>query len=63
MKRNQEPTKGTYTVRLRCTVHKIITCEDCTEEQARTEPYEHATDEMETEQIDWEVVDVQRERP
>lgn len=50
-----------FSVRLRCVVNKLVTCEDCTEEQARTDPFEHATSEVETDQVDWRVVSVEED--
>ena len=47
-----------YYVNMRVTVSKIVTCENCTEEQARNQPFEFAVDELETDQIDWEVLSV-----
>ena len=52
----------TYYVKVRCTVDKLVTCQDCTKEQARTEPWEHAIDEYETDQVDWEVRDVREDK-
>ena len=52
-----------FTVRMRCTILKIVTCEDCTEEQARDEPFEHAVDEHEADQIDYEVLSVTEDKP
>lgn len=49
-----------YVVTMRCTVIKQICCENCTEEQARREPFEHAIDEEEVDQIDWLVTDVEK---
>lgn len=48
-----------FTVRCRCTVTKLVTCEDCTEEEARTDPFEHAVDEVEADQEDYEVLSVE----
>lgn len=51
-----------WIVRLRCTVTKIVVCEDCTAEEAEKNPYDHALWEREYEQIDYEVLSV-KERP
>lgn len=48
-----------WIVRLKCTVYKDVVCENCTEDQAEEHPYEFATDETETDQIDWEVLSVE----
>jgi len=48
-----------YAVKLRCVVEKMVTCDNCSKEQARKEPFEHAIDEFESDQIDWQVVSVQ----
>lgn len=50
--------KKQWEVTVRREVTKIVTCEDCTEEQARRDPFEHAVDEHEVDQIDWEVKNV-----
>lgn len=52
--------KGTWEVRVKATVTKLVRCEDCTEEQAERNPYDHSTDEMEIEQTDYEVLDVRQ---
>lgn len=43
--------KGSWIVRVKAEVIKEIVCEDCTEEQARDDPYEHMVDETETDTI------------
>lgn len=48
-----------WIVTARCTVLKSITCEDCTEEQARANPFEHAVDETEIDQMDYDVKSVE----
>lgn len=53
---------STYIVTMRCVVTKIVTCENCTEEQARNQPWEYATDEHEADQIDWEVKRVEEDK-
>lgn len=55
MAKSAKVIKKSWTVRLRCVVMKEVTCEDCTEQQARMDPFSHATDEIETEQVDWDV--------
>jgi hypothetical protein len=52
-----------YRVRVRCVVTKSVYCEDCTEEQARTDPFGHATDEQEMDQEDWKVLEVEEDEP
>lgn len=51
--------KGNWIVRVRATVTKDVYCEDCTEDEARSDPFNHAENEEEVEQVDWSVVDVQ----
>ena len=53
--------KGKWFVILRCTIIKQVHCEDCTEEEAAEEPFERADDEMEVEQVDWEVIEVKKD--
>lgn len=48
-----------FIVDMICKVRKSVTCENCTEEQARNQPFEFATDEQETDQLDWEVTRVE----
>lgn len=57
-RRSTGEQKGTWIVRMRCVVTKDVTVERCTEAQARSAPWEHATDEREVDQIDWEVQSV-----
>jgi hypothetical protein len=48
----------TFDVRVRCVVIKSVICEDCTEEQAWESPFDHAVDEIEIYQSDWDVLDI-----
>lgn len=50
--------KKSFVVMVECKIIKQLTCEDCTEEEAEENPFEHATDEMEVSQEDWEVLEV-----
>lgn len=56
--RDMKKKKGSWIVRVKCTVLKNVYVSNCTEEQARIVPFEHADDELELEQIDWEVKQV-----
>lgn len=49
-----------YEVTLRCKVRKLVTCKDCTEDQAREHPFDYAVDELEIDQEEWEVVEVRK---
>ena len=51
----KKPEKGNWNVIMRCTVTKVVYVTDCTREDAIKNPWNHAEDEQETEQIDWEV--------
>jgi hypothetical protein len=51
-----------FTVEMVCKVRKSVTVECDTEEQARKEPWEYATDETEIDQIDWEVMFVREDK-
>ena len=53
---------GSWIVRMECTVTKEVVCEDCTEEQARNDPWTFAVDEMEIDQIDWKVQSVKENK-
>lgn len=52
--------KGEWIVRMKCEVTKEVVCENCTEQEAREEPWEHAISEEELTQIDWKVTQVER---
>ncbi len=59
MKKKTKPAKGSWIVRMQCVVTKDVYCENCTEEQARSNPFDYASDEREVDQIDWEIRSVQ----
>jgi hypothetical protein len=50
--------KQSWIVTMRCTVTKQVVCENCTEEQARNDPWDFASDETEIGQDDWDVTEV-----
>ncbi len=50
--------KKNWTVEMKCVVYKTVDVEGCTEEEARKSPWDFAVDEMETDQIDWDVLSV-----
>lgn len=54
--------KGNWTVKVRCVVVKEVYCEDCTEEEAETEPFLHSLDELEIDMVDWEVDSIKENR-
>jgi hypothetical protein len=43
---------------MECKVTKEVYCVNCTEEQAKSDPFEHAVDEIEIDQIDYDVLSV-----
>jgi hypothetical protein len=43
-------------VRVRRTVITLVTCEGCTLEQAKADPFEYSVDEMEVDQVDYVVL-------
>jgi hypothetical protein len=47
--------KGNWIVKMKCEVYKDVFCDNCTEDDARYNPWEFATSEIETDQIDWHV--------
>lgn len=47
-----------WIVKMTCTVTKQVICDGCTQEEAEENPFDFASDEVELEQIDWEVLDV-----
>lgn len=50
-----------YEVRTRCVIIKLVTCENCTEEQARADPFKYSVDELEIDMENWEVLSVREE--
>ena len=59
--KKKESNRANWSVTMRCVVTKVVTCEGCTEEESRNNPFEFATDEQETEQRDWDVERVERD--
>ncbi len=54
-----KPVKGSWVVRMEVTKTIDVVCENCTEDEARENPWEHVVgDELEIEQRDWEVTSV-----
>lgn len=51
----QKPKVGSWIVRVKCTVTKEVTCDNCTEEEARNDPWGYATNERDIDLVDWEV--------
>jgi len=47
-----------YSVNMRVTVNRIVTCEGCTEDQARNNPFDYAVNEQDADMVDWEVMSV-----
>ena len=47
-----------FEVKMRCVVEKLVTVECDTREEAESNPWDHCVDEMETDQMDWEVLSV-----
>jgi len=55
---NGEKTMKQFEVKMKGVVHKVVTVECDTKEEAESNPWDHAVDEMETDQMDWEVLSV-----
>jgi hypothetical protein len=51
-------TRRNWTVTVECKVQKSVDVENCTEEEARANPWDFAVNEVETDQIDWHVTNV-----
>jgi hypothetical protein len=49
---------GNWVVNMTCTVVKEVICENCTEEEARLNPFDFAVDERELYQSGWDVNEV-----
>jgi hypothetical protein len=47
-----------YEVQVRCVIERTVICENCTEEQARENPFEFAVEESYGEVVDYEVKSV-----
>lgn len=58
MAKGRKPKKGSFIVTMRCEVTKSVIVDGCTEEEARTDPWNFAIDEREVEQQNWEVLSV-----
>jgi hypothetical protein len=54
--------KKSWLVRVKATIIKEVVCDDCTEAQAESDPFEHAIDERELEQWDYTVESVKENR-
>lgn len=48
-----------WIVTMKCEVTKEVIVEDCTEREARENPFDHAVEENEIEQYDWRVLRVE----
>ena len=53
---------GSWIVILNCSVTKQVICENCTEHEAEENPFDHAIDETEISQEDWEVLEVKENK-
>lgn len=51
--------KGNWVVNVTCIIVKEVICEECTEDDARLNPFDFAVDEREVYQVDWSVNSVQ----
>lgn len=47
-----------FDVTMKCIVYKAVTVECETIEQARENPWDYAVDEMEMDQVDWEILSI-----
>jgi hypothetical protein len=52
------PQTRSFVLTVRCVVERQIVCEDCTEAEARDDPWSHATDERDMSMPDWKVMDI-----
>lgn len=55
--------KSNWIVRMRCVVVKDVYCVDCTKVQAQHETWDHAESEEEVNQVDWQVVRIDEDKP
>jgi hypothetical protein len=58
-KKAAKEAKGNWLVRMRCTVEKELYLENCTEQQARDDPWEYTLDERELNQDDTEFISLE----
>jgi hypothetical protein len=47
--------KKSWIATIHCEIIKEVVLEDCTEKQANEDPWDHAIDEREVEQVDWRI--------
>ena len=52
---SKRESKGSWIVTLRAVVTYSVVCDDCTEDDARNEPFSHAVEEHVEDLRDWEV--------
>ena len=53
-----ELKNGNWVVKIESTHHKQLVVENCTEDQARSCPWEYAVDETYLGMVDWEILSV-----
>jgi hypothetical protein len=59
MAKDKKKDKKNWIVRVKCEVYKDVFVDNCTEEEARDNPFgEHYDTEVEVDMPDWEVIDV-----
>lgn len=51
--------KQNWIVRVKCVVHKDVFVDNCTEDQARSSPWEFSSGELEVDMSDWDVKSVE----
>lgn len=56
---SKDKKRGSFIVRMECKILKDVYVEDCTEEEARSNPWDYSVDEMEVDQMDWTVRSVE----
>lgn len=60
MAKKTKEVNRNWTVKMKCVVIKEVCIDNCTEDQARDNPWDQdVTDETEIEQTDWEVLHVE----
>ncbi len=59
MRHTAKPKKRNWIVEVECKVRKSLELEHCTEQEARTSPWDYSVDEREIDQMDWEVTKVE----
>ncbi len=62
MRKLAKNEKKYWIVTMRCIVTKSVEVSDCTFAEAQNNPWDHADNEMEVEQIDWKILKIEENK-